>query len=155
MLERLIAATDGSCLKNPGPCAWAWVLADADGVPRRWAAGGLGHGTNNIGELTALLKLLEAMDPDQPLEIRMDSLYALKAVTEWLPGWKRRGWKNSAGKPVQNQDLIRAIEALLVGRDVKLTHVRGHQLNGDPLNAIADEKANAAAHTQTTTTGTL
>jgi ribonuclease HI len=148
MTTRLIAATDGSAIPNPGPCAWAWVLADAAGRPQRWEAGPLGRGTSNIGELTALAKLLEATDPAVPLEVRMDSEYARKAVTLWLDGWKRRGWQNAAGKPVANQELIRRIDGLLRDRDVVLVHVPAHRVDGDKLNALADELANTAARTQ-------
>src|SRR4051812_24032970 len=102
MVERIIAACDGASKGNPGPAAWGWVVADEEGRPVRWAAGPLGTATNNIAELTALERLLEATDPALPLEVRMDSQYAMKAVTTWLPGWKRNGWKTSGGKPVAN-----------------------------------------------------
>ncbi|WP_344444855.1 ribonuclease H [Kitasatospora nipponensis] len=154
MIERLIAACDGAAKGNPGPAAWAFVVADATGAPQRWQAGALGHSTNNIGELTALERLLEATDAAAALEVRLDSTYTRDAVTKWLVGWKRNGWKTAAGKPVANQELIQRIDALLEGRDVTFVYVPAHQVNGDPLNAIADKAASDAARTQQDAGGT-
>jgi ribonuclease HI len=148
MADLIIAACDGAASPNPGPAAWAWVLAGPDGAVARWEAGPLGEATNNIAELTALLRLLEATHPAVPLEVRMDSTYAMQAVTDWLPGWRRRGWKTAAGKPVANQELVRSIDDRLAGRDVRLVHVRAHQVDGDPYNAAADAAAAEAARTQ-------
>ncbi|KAB7852492.1 ribonuclease H family protein [Streptomyces mobaraensis] len=148
MLDRIIAACDGASKGNPGPAAWAWVAADAEGRPERWEAGPLGRATNNIAELTALRRLLEATDPAVPVEVRLDSQYAMNAVTKWLPGWKRNGWKTAAGKPVANQDLVRSIDALLTGREVEFRYVPAHRQGGDPLNAIADQAASDAAVSQ-------
>ncbi|MFB7939784.1 ribonuclease H, partial [Streptomyces sp. NPDC056049] len=115
MLEKIIAACDGASKGNPGPAAWAWVIGRADGTVDRWEAGPLGRATNNVAELTALERLLETLDPAVPAEIRMDSQYAMKAVTTWLPGWRRKGWKTAAGTPVANKDLVVRIDALLTG----------------------------------------
>ncbi|GAA2986476.1 ribonuclease H [Streptomyces lactacystinicus] len=154
MVERVIAACDGAAKGNPGPAGWAYVVADATGAPRRWEAGALGHSTNNVGELTALRQLLAATDPAAPLEVRLDSTYTRDSVTKWLKGWKRNGWKTAAGKPVANQELIQAIDALLEGRDVTFVYVPAHQVDGDPLNAIADKAASDAARTQQDASGT-
>ncbi|MFD5436027.1 ribonuclease H [Kitasatospora sp. NPDC127067] len=154
MVERVIAACDGAAKGNPGPAGWAYVVADATGAPRRWQAGALGHSTNNVGELTALRQLLAATDPAAPLEVRLDSTYTRDSVTKWLKGWKRNGWKTAAGKPVANQELIQAIDALLEGRDVTFVYVPAHQVDGDPLNAIADKAASDAARTQQDASGT-
>ncbi|MEV5200388.1 RNase H family protein [Streptomyces sp. NPDC053720] len=148
MNESIIAACDGASKGNPGPAAWAWVVADAQGQPERWEAGPLGTATNNIAELTALLELLGSTDPAVPIEVRMDSQYAMNAVTKWLPGWKRNGWKTSAGKPVANRDLVTAIDDRLTGRTVRFTYVPAHQVDGDPLNALADQAASEAAVAQ-------
>ncbi|MFE7529042.1 ribonuclease H [Kitasatospora sp. NPDC057542] len=154
MVERVIAACDGAAKGNPGPAGWAYVVADAAGAPQRWQAGALGHSTNNVGELTALRQLLAATDPAVPLEVRLDSTYTRDSVTKWLKGWKRNGWKTAAGKPVANQELIQAIDALLEGRDVTFVYVPAHQVDGDPLNAIADKAASDAARTQQDACGT-
>lgn len=148
MDERIIAACDGASKGNPGPAAWAWVVADAQGRPHRWEAGPLGSATNNVAELTALRELLESTDPAVPVEVRMDSQYAMNAVTKWLRGWKRNGWKTSAGKPVANRDLVMRIDALLAGRSVSFSYVPAHQVDGDPLNALADQAASEAAVAQ-------
>jgi ribonuclease HI len=123
-------------------------MADGSGEPSRWEAGPLGTATNNVAELTALERLLTTADPQVPLEIRMDSQYAMKAVTSWLPGWKRNGWKNSAGKPVANQDLVMRIDTLLAGRTVEFRYVPAHQVDGDRLNDFADRAASQAAVAQ-------
>jgi ribonuclease HI len=154
MVERVIAACDGAAKGNPGPAAWAFVVADGAGVPRRWQSGPLGHSTNNVGELTALEQLLAATDPATALEVRLDSTYVRDAVTKWLAGWKRNGWKTAGGKPVANRELIQRIDSLVQGRDVTFVYVPAHQVNGDPLNAIADKAASDAARTQRAAGGT-
>lgn len=149
MTDRFIAACDGACKKNPGPAAWAWIaLEDRDGGAGRWAAGPLGEATNNIAELTALERLLSAVDPRAALEVRMDSQYAMNAVTKWLPGWKRKGWKTASGSPVANRELIVRIDELLAARDVKFVYTPAHQADGDPLNDFADRAASACAVSQ-------
>lgn len=148
MLERVVAACDGASKGNPGPAGWAWVVADGAEAPERWEAGPLGTATNNVAELTALERLLSAVDPDVPLEVRMDSQYAMKAVTTWLPGWKRKGWKTASGKPVANQELVARIDELLQGRSVEFRYVPAHQVDGDPLNDFADRAASQAATVQ-------
>ncbi|MEU6371033.1 ribonuclease H [Streptomyces sp. NPDC046931] len=148
MPERVVAACDGASKGNPGPAGWAWVVASDDEIPGRWEAGPLGRATNNVAELTALERLLTAVGRDVPLEIRMDSQYAMKAVTTWLPAWKRNGWKTAAGKPVANQDLVVRIDALLDGREVEFRYVPAHQVGGDRLNDFADRAASQAATLQ-------
>ncbi|MFG3103927.1 ribonuclease H [Streptomyces sp. NPDC048182] len=149
MQQRVVAACDGASKGNPGPAGWAWVVGDESAAgAARWEAGPLGRTTNNVAELTALERLLAATDPGVPLEVRMDSQYAMKAVTTWLPGWKRNGWKTSAGKPVANQELVVAIDALLDGRSVEFRYVPAHQVDGDPLNDFADRAASQAATAQ-------
>jgi ribonuclease HI len=146
--DRITAACDGASKGNPGPAGWAWVIADGSGEPDRWEAGPLGTATNNVAELTALERLLTTVDPGVPMEIRMDSQYAMKAVTTWLPGWKRNGWKNSAGKPVANQELVVRIDTLLTGRAVEFRYVAAHQVGGDRLNDFADRAASQTAVAQ-------
>jgi ribonuclease HI len=156
MPKRVIAACDGACKGNPGPAAWAWVIADADENVVRWESGPLGRATNNVGELTALERLLAAVDPADELEVRMDSQYAMNAVTTWLPNWKRNGWQTASKKPVANRELVMSIDALLGARRVKprFVYVAAHQVNGDKLNDIADRAASAAAISQRAGSGT-
>lgn len=139
----ITAAADGSALGNPGPAGWAWYIDDDT-----WKAGGWPHGTNNMGELKAVLDLLEttAAHPDaagQHLLILCDSQYVINSVTKWMPGWKRKGWKKRDGKPVQNVDLMKSLDAAMQGRDVAFEWVKGHA--GHPMNEAADKRANAAA----------
>ncbi|SDJ47654.1 ribonuclease H family protein [Streptomyces indicus] len=148
MSDLIIAACDGAAKKNPGPAAWGWVIADADGTPQRWEAGPLGVATNNVAELTALAELLEATEPSVPLEVRMDSTYAMQAVTTWIKNWKRNGWLTASKKPVANRELVIRIDELLTGRDVTFRHVAAHRADGDLLNAIADIAASDAAESQ-------
>ena len=135
----IVAAADGSSLGNPGPAGWAWVTAEG-----AWQAGGWPRGTNNQGELMAVLDLLRATEKlDASLRILCDSQYVINSVTKWMPGWKRRGWKKSDGKPVQNRDLLEQIDAALAGREVSFEWVRGH--SGHDLNERADDYARAVA----------
>lgn len=148
MSKRIIAACDGAAKGNPGPAAWAWVIGDDTGEIDRWEAGPLGRATNNVAELTALCRLLEATDPADALEVRMDSQYAMKAVTTWLPGWRRRGWKTASGSPVANRELVVRIDELLADRAVEFVYTPAHRVDGDPLNAAADQAASHTARTQ-------
>ncbi|MFG2627010.1 ribonuclease H [Streptomyces sp. NPDC048473] len=148
MAERVIAACDGASKGNPGPAGWAWAIADGEETPVRREAGQLGRATNNVAELAVLKRLLTQLDPAVPVEIRMDSQYAMKAVTTWLPGWKRKGWKTAAGKPVANQDLVVRIDGLLQGRSVEFRYVPAHRVDGDALNDLADRAAGQAAQLQ-------
>ncbi|WP_313354244.1 ribonuclease H [Microbacterium sp.] len=135
----ITAAADGSALGNPGPNGWAWYIDDD-----RWAAGGSPHGTNNQGELRAVLELLRATaGVDEKIIIECDSRYVIDSVTKWMPGWKRRGWRKADGAPVLNRDLLEGIDEAMRGRDVEFSWVKGHA--GHPLNEAADERANAAA----------
>lgn len=138
----ITAAVDGSSLGNPGPGGWAWVVND-----EVWAAGGFRSATNNIGELTALLRLLEdtakAGFADEPLVVLADSQYVINSVTKWMAGWKRRGWKKADGKPVANKGIMVDLDRALAGRDVTLKWVKGHA--GHDLNEDADMRAQAAA----------
>lgn len=140
----LTVGVDGSALGNPGPAGWAWYINDDN-----WQAGGWENSTNNRGELTAIIKLLEATaDTTYDLSILADSQYAINSITKWLPGWKRKGWKKSDGKPVNNQDLMIQLDELMTQakaakRDISFQWVKGHA--GHRLNEAADSRANAAA----------
>lgn len=135
----ITAAADGSALGNPGPSGWAWYIDDD-----HWAAGGWKHGTNNMGELKAVLELFRATaGVDDDLHVLCDSQYVINSVTKWMPGWKRKGWRKADGKPVMNVELLQELDAALVGRRYRFEWVRGHI--GHELNEAADERARAAA----------
>ena len=135
----IIAAADGSALGNPGPAGWAWYVDDTC-----WASGGWPHGTNNMGELMAVLDLLQqTAHLDDELHVFCDSTYVINAITKWMAGWKRKGWKTGGGTPVKNVELMKALDEAMQGRRVKFEWVKGHA--GHALNEAADERANAAA----------
>ncbi len=135
----IIAAADGSALGNPGPAGWGWYI-DAD----RWARGGWAHGTNNMGELTAVLDLLQqTAHLDEDLHVICDSKYVINSITSWMPGWKRKGWRKKDGKPVLNVEIMQALDAAMEGRDVTFEWVKGHA--GHALNEEADRLATSAA----------
>lgn len=138
--QEIIAAADGSALGNPGPAGWAWYIDDD-----HWASGGWAHGTNNMGELKAVLDLFEAtaFRPEAKLRVYCDSQYVINSLTKWMPGWKKKGWKKSDGKPVLNRDLLEALDRALTGRDYEFIWVKGHA--GHELNEKADSLANGAA----------
>jgi ribonuclease HI len=136
--DRTTVATDGSCLGNPGPGGWAWATADG-----RQDSGGVANTTNNVMELRALREALAAFPASTPLLLQVDSQYVIKTFTEWIEGWKARGWRTSDKRPVKNRAEIEPIDALLRGRDVRWEHVRGHA--GHPLNERVDLLAHAAA----------
>jgi ribonuclease HI len=110
-----------------------------------WRAGGWPHGTNNQGELMAVLDLFRSTAhlPGEDLHILCDSQYVINSVTKWMPGWKRKGWRKSDGKPVLNVELLKEIDQELRGRKYTFEWVRGHA--GHDLNEAADERARAAA----------
>lgn len=135
----ILAAADGSALGNPGPAGWAWYVDDD-----HWAAGGWPHGTNNQGELTAVLDLLEqTAGTDDDLVVYCDSTYVIKSITQWMPGWKRKGWRKGDGKPVMNVEIMQALDRAMTGRSVRFEWVKGH--SGHELNEEADRLANGAA----------
>ncbi|MFJ5955163.1 RNase H family protein [Paenarthrobacter sp. NPDC092416] len=136
----IIAAADGSALGNPGPAGWAWYVDDSC-----WRAGGWPHGTNNQGELMAVLDLFRstAHIPHEDLRILCDSQYVINCITKWMPGWKRKGWRKADGKPVLNVDLLKDIDQAIVGRKYTFEWVKGHA--GHDLNEAADERARAVA----------
>ena len=140
MAAVITAAADGSSLSNPGPSGWAWYIDDA-----HWAAGGWAHGTNNMGELMAVLDLLRQTEPrgSEDLLVLCDSQYVINSITKWSPGWKRRGWRKADGQPVQNLELLQSIDRALAGRHVHFEWVKGHA--GHELNEAADARARAAA----------
>lgn len=105
------------------------------------AAGGAAATTNNIMELTAMISALEFAGPEANLLLRSDSSYVIKAMTEWAPGWRRRGWRKSNGEPIANSELISRMLELYESRTGKteVEWVRGH--SGDAANELADKLA--------------
>lgn len=144
-MSRYIVATDGACMRNPGPAGWAWVGEDG-----RWAAGSLVAGTNNIGELLAVLHAIRDHAHLEHLLIQADSMYAINSYTTWMDAHARRGWKTSTREPTKNADILRDLMAARDERraaglpDVEFEHVKGHA--GHRLNGWADERCVRASH---------
>jgi ribonuclease HI len=134
--------TDGSCLGNPGAGGWAWAVPDGP-----YASGAAARTTNQRMEITAVLRALEALEG--LLLVMSDSTYVVNCFRDrWYDGWRRRGWRNSAGKPVANRDLWEPLIALAVysGRSIRFEWVKGH--SGDPMNDRVDLLATQAAALQ-------
>jgi ribonuclease HI len=138
MTNQAIVFTDGACLGNPGPGGYAAVITIAG--DEQIIVGRDRSTTNNKMEMTAAIKALEAVSKDLPIVIHSDSQYVIKGATEWLRGWKAKGWRKADGKPVMNQDLWMQMDALMVGRQITWKWVKGHA--GHPENERVDSLAN-------------
>ena len=137
------AYTDGACApSNPGPAGWGAVVIAPDGTTETDHWGFIGHGTNQIAELTAAIEGLSLVPQGEAVELVSDSQYVLKGLIEWRSGWERRGFRNSKGEPVANLDLWKKLFAVADARHVTTRWVRGH--NGDVHNERADALANRA-----------
>ena len=130
--------TDGSCLGNPGPGGWAALLRYKG--HERELSGGEAHTTNNRMELMAAIMALEALKRPCRVELHTDSKYVMQGITEWMRGWKARGWLTADKKPVKNADLWQRLDAARARHDVKWRWVKGHA--GHELNERADQLAN-------------
>lgn len=139
-MNRIEIYTDGACKGNPGPGGWGVLLKS--GPTEKELFGGEMGTTNNRMELTAVIRALEALKRPCHVMLHADSQYVLKGITEWLAGWKAKGWKTAAKQPVKNVDLWQQLDQLVAtaGHKIEWRWVRGH--NGDPGNERADELAN-------------
>lgn len=133
--------TDGACLGNPGPGGWAAILEW--GGHRRELSGADAATTNNRMELSAAIAGLKALRKSCDVVLYTDSRYVKQGMTEWLPGWQRKGWRTASGKPVENRDLWEQLVAAAEPHRISWKWVRGH--NGVPGNERADQLARAAA----------
>lgn len=137
MSETVDIYTDGACSGNPGPGGWGAIL--------RWNGhekelfGYEAETTNNRMEMTAVIEALRSLKRAVPVRIHTDSQYVQKGMTEWIHGWKRRGWKTAGKEPVKNEDLWRVLDGLAAQRAIEWFWVRGH--SGHPENERADELA--------------
>jgi ribonuclease HI len=141
---RLFAFTDGACSGNPGPGGWGVLLQARDGdtvLRERELQGGEPMTTNNRMELLAAINALEALDRPTQVTVITDSAYVKGGITEWLPNWKRRGWRTSQNEPVKNEDLWRRLEEAAARHKVTWRWIKGHA--GHAENERADALARA------------
>lgn len=130
--------TDGACSGNPGPGGWGALLLY--GENEKELTGGEFETTNNRMELTAAIKALSALKRPCKVHLHTDSTYVKDGITKWINGWKQKGWKTAAKKPVKNEDLWRALDEATNKHDIEWKWVKGHA--GDPGNERADALAN-------------
>jgi len=134
--------TDGACSGNPGPGGWAYILKHPASGAERTASGGEARTTNNRMELTAVVEGLNALTSPSVVDVYSDSQYVLNGLREWLEGWKKRGWRTAAKKPVKNEDLWRLLDEQKSRHDLRYHWIRGHA--GHPENEACDRMAVAA-----------
>ena len=141
--EPVVVYTDGACLRNPGPGGWAWAVS-----PELYASGAEARSTNQRMELTAVVQALAAFDGK--VRVVSDSTYVVNCFRQrWWVRWRAKGWRNSSGQPVANQDLWRPLVALMVDEragEVQLEWVKGHGTCEG--NILADRLATEAARLQ-------
>ena len=137
MTPKVVIFTDGACRGNPGPGGWGALLM-SNGKERELCGGELAT-TNNRMELMGAIQALEALNKPCQVELHTDSQYVRTGITEWLAGWKARGWRTAAKAPVKNDDLWRRLDAARLRHTVDWRWVKGH--NGHELNERADALA--------------
>ena len=130
--------TDGACRGNPGPGGWGALLRYGDNERSLW--GGEPDTTNNRMELMAVIQGLLALQRSCEVKVTSDSTYVLKGIQEWMPNWKKKGWKTAAKKPVKNADLWKQLDRLVELHSIDWQWVKGH--SGHRENEIADQLAN-------------
>ena len=132
--------TDGACKGNPGPGGWGVVLLT--GTTEKELFGGEANTTNNRMELMAVIEALTALKRPCAATLYLDSEYVRKGITEWITGWKARGWRTASRQPVKNVDLWQRLDVLVAGagHTIDWRWVKGH--SGDPGNERADRLAN-------------
>jgi len=138
-LENIVSIyADGACRGNPGPGGWgAFISADGKDIE---LCGGERHTTNNQMELTAVIRAIETLVSPSVVQIHTDSQYVQKGISEWIHGWKRKGWRTAAGSPVKNVELWKQLDELAQKHQIEWKWVRGH--NGNVGNERADKLAN-------------
>ncbi len=137
-MSKIEVFTDGACRGNPGPGGWGALLRA--GKHQKEIYGGEKETTNNRMELTAAIKALQQIKQPSLVDLTTDSQYVRKGITEWLAGWKVKGWKNSQKKPVKNADLWKLLDEQNSRHKVSWHWVKGH--SGHAENEIADQLAN-------------
>ncbi|QET01163.1 MULTISPECIES: ribonuclease HI [Cupriavidus] len=137
-MQEVTIYSDGACKGNPGPGGWGAVLVA--GGNEKELFGGENPTTNNRMELTAVIEALRALKRPCVVKVYTDSQYVQKGISEWIRGWKARGWLTAEKKPVKNADLWQQLDELVQPHEISWHWVRGH--NGHPGNERADALAN-------------
>ena len=143
-MVEIVAYTDGACSGNPGPGGWGVLMIAREGdkvLKERALKGGDAETTNNRMELLAAITALETLDRASRITIVTDSSYVKDGITKWIHGWKAKGWKTAAKKPVKNEDLWRRLDEATRRHTVTWEWVKGHA--GHPENERADALARA------------
>jgi ribonuclease HI len=140
-LRRLTIYSDGACEPNPGKGGWAALLLG--GSHEKVLSGADAYTTNNRMELTAAVRSLQSLKEPCRVDFYTDSEYLRRGITEWLPDWRRRGWKRKSGK-LANIDLWQALESAIRRHEITWHWVRGHA--GNQYNIRVDELARRAMH---------
>jgi ribonuclease HI len=148
-MKQIQLITDGACSGNPGRGGWACILRY--GKQQKEIFGSSPHTTNNRMELAAAIEGLRSLKEQCEVEITTDSEYVMKGITQWIEGWKRKGWLTAAKKPVMNKDLWITLDRLAGSHQVRWTWTKGHASHAD--NNRADELATQAAAAQTFSRG--
>lgn len=138
MSEVVDIFSDGACKGNPGIGGWGALLRNKG--KERELCGGEEHTTNNRMELMAAIMALETLTRACQVRLHTDSKYVLQGITEWLPGWKQRGWKTASKQPVKNDDLWRRLDEAVTRHHIEWVWVKGHA--GHEGNERADQLAN-------------
>ncbi|MDD2341918.1 MAG: ribonuclease HI [Tolumonas sp.] len=141
MLKQITLYTDGSCLGNPGPGGYAAVLIYKQ--HRKELAQGYELTTNNRMELMAAIAGLQSLSEPCQVKLTTDSQYVRQGITQWIHGWKKKGWKTANREPVKNVDLWLLLDSEIQRHDVEWFWVKGH--SGHPENERCDELARNAA----------
>ncbi|TXH67675.1 MAG: ribonuclease HI [Thiothrix sp.] len=139
-MKKVELYTDGACRGNPGPGGWGVLLRYEQ--QERELYGYQAAATNNQMELMAAIRGLEALKQPCEVVLTTDSKYVLQGMTEWLAGWKRKGWKSASGQAVKNQDLWQRLDQAAQPHKIQWNWVRGH--TGHPDNERVDSLANRA-----------
>jgi ribonuclease HI len=134
---KVVIYTDGACSGNPGPGGWGAILLSGEHEREIW--GGEEATTNNRMELMAAIQALEALKRPCKVELHTDSQYLRTGITDWIAGWKARGWRTASKSPVKNEDLWRRLDEARMRHEVDWRWVKGHA--GHELNERADELA--------------
>jgi ribonuclease HI len=131
--------TDGACSGNPGPGGWGAILTYGQHV-KELRGGETVATTNNRMELMAAIQALEALSRPSTVRLHTDSTYVRNGITQWMPNWRRNGWKTKDKQPVKNADLWQRLSDAVARHDVEWLWVKGHA--GDAGNERADALAN-------------